>query len=152
VVKRPQQPPLLGTSHFRVTIGRRELGFCEIGPLASTTELEPAPDRAERPHRFETVVLRRALSTSTELFDWRRRILGGRDDRRDVTIEQLDAAGGPAVNAWRLERAWPCRWSGPGFNALASAVAIEEIEPAFDDLTWLPRGDSRTSPTTTRGA
>ena len=96
----------------------------------------------ERVHRFETVVLRRALTRSTELYDWRRKIMSGKDDRRPVTIHQLDAAGGEIVNSWRLEGAWPCRWSGPSFNAGGNDVAIEELELAYDDLVWLAEPDT----------
>lgn len=126
--------PLLGTSHFRVRIGRREIGFCEVGRLTSETDLT-VPD--EPRDRFETVVLRRALTRSRELYDWRRRITDGLADRRPVTISQLDAPGGRVVNAWRLERAWPRRWSGPAFNAVESGLAYEELELAFDDIVWL---------------
>jgi phage tail-like protein len=127
--------PLLGTSHFRVLIGERELGFAEVSRLTSETDL--AAPRSERSHRFETVVLRRALSRSTELYDWRRRIVEGNDDRRAVTIHQLDTSGGRIANSWRLMGAWPCRWSGPAFSASHSGVAFEELELAFDDLVWL---------------
>lgn len=131
----PREPePLLGTSHFRVLIGRRELGFCEVGRLSSLTDLTVPPE--ERRHTFETVVLRRALTRSTELYDWRRRIAQGTDERRPVTIQQLEARSGKIVNSWKLERAWPCRWSGPAFDALVSGVAYEELELAFDDLVW----------------
>ena len=133
-------PPLLGTSHFRVLIGRRELGFSEVGRLSSETDMTRPPE--EWSHRFETVVLRRALTRSTELYDWRRKILSGKDDRRAVTIHQLAAAGGGIVNSWRLEGAWPCRWSGPSFNATAHEVAIEELELAYDDLIWLAGPDT----------
>ncbi len=144
----PRLTPLLGTSHFRVLIGRRELGFAEVGPLTSATDLTQPP--AERSHGFETIVLRRALTGSTELYDWRRKVISGKDDRRPVTIHQLGAAGGPIVNSWRLEDAWPCRWSGPSFNAAGNDVALEEIELAYADLIWLapsdtsPRDPSRT--------
>jgi phage tail-like protein len=127
--------PLLGTSHFRVLIGEHEIGFSEISGLSSETELS-APAEAPR-SRFETVVLRRALTRSTELYEWRRSVAAGHDDRRDVTIEQLDAAGGSVVNAWKLVHAWPRRWSGPAFNSLENGVAYEELELAFDDLVWL---------------
>jgi hypothetical protein len=128
--------PLLGTNHFRVLIGRREFGFAEVGPLSSETD--PSQPPGEQLHRLESVVLRRALTGSTELYDWRRRIVGGKDDRRPVTIHQLDGPGGAIVNSWRLEDAWPCRWSGPSFNAATSSVAVEEIELAYRDLVWLP--------------
>jgi phage tail-like protein len=128
---------LLGTSHFRVLIGRHEVGFCEVGRLTSETDLEVPPE--ERRNRFETIVLRRALTRSTELYDWRRRVLDGVDDRRQVTIHQLEGAGGRIANTWRLVRAWPCRWSGPAFNALESGIAYEELELAYDDLVWLEK-------------
>jgi hypothetical protein len=79
-----------GTSHFRVLIGRRELGFCEVGRLSSETELTQPP--GERRNRFETIVLRRALTQSTELYDWRKRIVDGARERRQVTIQQLDGS------------------------------------------------------------
>jgi len=136
--------PLLRISCFEVLIGNRELGFAAVGRLTSETDLDAPPDRPV--HRFATVVLRRALTTSTELYDWRRLIVDGKDDRRDVTIRQLSAPGGKIVNAWRLMRAWPCRWSGPGFDAMSNDIAFEELELTFDDLIWLEH-----NPSVTRG-
>lgn len=138
---------LFGTSHFRVLIGREEFGFAEVTRLASVTDLEVPPE--ERRNRFETVILRRAMSRDTELYDWRRSIVDGKNDRRQVTIHQLEGPGGRIVNSWRLVRAWPCRWSSPSFSAQASEVAVEELELAYDDLVWLrPRQRQRSRPTT----
>jgi hypothetical protein len=115
-----EPPSLLGTAHFRVLIGRREVGLAEVGPLVSG---------AEPP----SIVLRRALAAqATELFDWRRK-----GDARAVTIQQLDAAGGRVVNAWRLENARPLKWTGPTLNAAANDVALEELELVYDELVWL---------------
>jgi phage tail-like protein len=136
-------PSLLGTSHFRVVIGRSELGFSEVSRLSSETDVSLPPEN--RSHGFATVVLRRALTRSTELYDWRRTITSGKDDRRPVTIHQLDAAGGEVVNSWRLDGAWPCRWSGPSFDAGGFDVAIEELELAYDDLVWLAAPDPPSS-------
>ena len=133
---REREPePLLRISCFQVLIGDRQLGFAEVGQLTSETGLDASPERPV--HRFATVVLRRALTTSTELYDWRRLIVDGKDDRRDVTIHQLSAPGGKIVNSWRLMRAWPCRWSGSRFDAMSNDIAYEELELAFDDLIWL---------------
>jgi T4-like virus tail tube protein gp19 len=127
---------LLRVNCFEVLIGEREIGFAEVGPLRSETAPSDLPH--QKPvHRFATVVLRRALTTSTELYDWRRRIVSGKDDRCDVTIRLLAAPGGTIVNAWRLVRAWPCRWSGPVLNAMKNDVACEELELTFEDLVWL---------------
>ena len=127
--------PLLRVSCFEVLIGTREIGFSQVGRLTSETDLHGPPDRPV--HRFATVVLRRALTTSTELYDWRRLIVDGKEDRRDVTIRQLSAPGGKIVNSWKLMRAWPCRWSGSGFDAMSNDIAYEELELTFDDLLWL---------------
>jgi T4-like virus tail tube protein gp19 len=135
---------VLGRSHFRVLIGRRELGFSEVSPIASTTDLTVPPD--QRRHRFDAVLLRRALTASTELYEWRRAIVDGKDDRRTVTIHQLDGPGGKIVNSWRLLRAWPSRWSGPSFDALESGVAYEELELAFDDVAWTNPSTPTTTP------
>jgi phage tail-like protein len=129
--------PLLRINSFVVLIGEREVGFAQVGRLTSETHLDTPRDRPV--HRFATVVLRRALTASTELYDWRRRIVDGKDDRRDVTVHQLSAPGGNIVNSWRLVRAWPCRWSGPAFDAMNGDVACEELELTFDDLIWLDR-------------
>jgi hypothetical protein len=148
-----REQPLYGTSHFRVLIGKLELGFAEAGPLSSATDVALPPE--ERPHRFEPIVLRRALSQSTELYDWRRNILRGKADRRAVTIHQLGSAGGEIVNSWRLDGAWPCRWTGPSFNASTTGVTIEEVELAYDELVWLaPERPTKRTPvrTTTKGA
>jgi phage tail-like protein len=133
----PGQEPeaLLRVNCFEVLIGEHNLGFAEVSRLTSETELAGLSERAA--HRFATVVLRRALTTSTELYDWRRRVISGKDDRRDVTIRQLSAPGGKIVNSWKLLRAWPRRWSGPAFNAMNNDVACEELELTFDDLVWL---------------
>jgi phage tail-like protein len=132
--------PLLGTNYFRVLIGERELGFAEISPLSSKTDVPITGGE----HRFETVILRRALTRSTELYDWRRRIVDGAEDLRDITIHQLESPDGDIANSWRLVDAWPCRWSGPAFSALSGEVAIEELELEFADLIWLDQ-------TTTQG-
>jgi phage tail-like protein len=140
--------PLLGTSNFRVVIGRREFGVAAVTRLSSETRGEEPDQR----HTFGTVVLRRALSRATEFHDWRRNIAAGRDDRRDVTIALLDVPGGSPVNSWRLVGAWPVRWSGPSFDALVSEVACEELELAFDDLVWLAAEPQRQPRPSTEGA
>jgi phage tail-like protein len=125
--------PLLRTSFFRVLIDDAELGFATVSRLSSTD----AEDERERRHRYESVVLRRALTGSRDLYAWRRHILDGKDDRRTVTIEQLEAPGARIANAWQLVGARPVRWSGPEFDAMESRIAYEEVELEFDDLVWL---------------
>jgi phage tail-like protein len=137
-----ESEPLLRVSCFQVLIGDREMGFSQVGPLTSETNVDGSADGPV--HRFATIVLRRALTASTELYDWRRLIVDGKEDRRDVTIRQLSAPGGKIVNSWKLTRAWPCRWSESGFDAMSNDIAYEEIELTFDDLLWLKHNSRMT--------
>jgi phage tail-like protein len=121
----------LDTAHFSVSIDGVDTGFAYVGGLAS--ESDPADPRSVRPG---TVVLRRAISASRDLFLWRERVARGVDDRRRVVIRQHDAAGTP-IHSWSLEGGWPCRWSGPTFDALQGGLAFEEIELAYERLVWL---------------
>jgi len=41
------------------------------------------------------------------------------------------------VQRWQFIDCWPCRWSGPTFDALAGAVALEEVELRYARLVWL---------------
>ena len=131
----PPPSPLLDGNAFRVRIGDREIAFAWVGPITSGTD--PASSEGRPVDMYAPIVLRRALTGSSELFDWRRAIVDGKVDRRDVTISQLSGPGGTVVVAWRLVRAWPARWSGPSFQAEGSSVAQEEIELRYDDLVWL---------------
>jgi phage tail-like protein len=132
-----KEEPLLRINCFEVLIGDRDVGFSEVGRLISETDPDGSPGKPV--HRFASVVLKRALTKSTKLYDWRRLIVDGKDDRRDVTIRQLSAPGGTIVNSWRLVGALPCRWSGPAFDAMSSDIAYEELELTFDDMVWLDR-------------
>jgi len=132
--RQPEREPL-GSSHFRVLIDGVEVGFSFVGGL--TSETDPA-EEDERPdvNQWRRVVLRRAITQSKDLFHWRQAVVERRKDPREVRIEQYDPAGERLVNAFVLEDAWPCRWSGPAFDAMTAAVAMEEIELCFRRVGW----------------
>jgi len=135
----------LPNRHFLVIIGDLEIGFCNVTGLGDwSTILQVRESDGPKSGRkvageaeTETLVLRRALSRSKDLYHWRRAILEGKDDRRTVELWQLPAPGAKPVNRWRFLDCWPCRWSGPAFDALAGDLAYEEIELAYERLEWL---------------
>lgn len=126
------EAPLLDVAHFAVTIGDVDVGFSSVSSL--TSETDPADPTGSR---YRTVVLRRALTDSKDLYQWRQRVAEGDRDVRQVTIRQYDPSGDRVMNAWLLVDAWPCRWSGPAFDAAEGGVAMEEIELACERLVWL---------------
>jgi hypothetical protein len=95
-----------------------------------------------RRYRFETVVLRLALTHSNELYEWRRNIIDGADDRRPITIAQLErrrpapssTPGGPGAPGHAAVR--------PAFDAVESGIAYDELDlrPQFNFLVDLGTG------------
>ncbi|MHC4952623.1 MAG: phage tail protein [Planctomycetota bacterium] len=132
----------LTTLHFRVLVGERDLGLCEVSRMTSVSEVvlrrAPKSDKSKLvrqlpgPATYRSVTLKRGATRSKELFLWRESIVRGRRDRRDVTIQQLHAPGGAPVNSWKLFGCWPRCWTGPGFDAVDGGVAMEEVELCFD--------------------
>jgi hypothetical protein len=82
-----------------VLIGAARARLLQVGRLSSETDLtEPAVERRDR---FETIVLRRALTQSTELYDWRKRIVdGARVERRADVLDDARAPQLPRLRLW----------------------------------------------------
>ncbi len=114
-------------NNFSVRFGDTEIGIAWVSPLTSRS----LPDRSA----VETVVLRRAVSTSRLLWDWHQ---GGRSDpaAQRVVIELQDSTQTRAVVRWILHGARPIRWTGPELDASAQRVATEEIELTYERLEW----------------
>lgn len=122
------EEPLLPASRFRVIIGGDVVGVCRVHGLALVEgEAEGAA----------TVRIERALSSSRLLFDWRRAVHEGEDDRRDMRVEQLDATGEHVVLGFLLSRARPVAWHAPSWDSRAGGVAIEALELTYDRLSWI---------------
>lgn len=104
-----------------------------MSPLHDLIEGEADPDARQ------SVTLRRATTQDRRFFDWYRDAAKRKNRERSVSIIQLDDADGKAVNIWRLEHARPVRWTGPGFDALSSEIAMEELEVSYKSIAWRSR-------------
>lgn len=77
--------------------------------------------------RFGNIVLRKGCTSSGDLYEWRRSIENGADDRRSGSIILLD--GGLREKArWNFYDAWPCRYDAPQLDASDNAISIETLE------------------------
>ena len=77
---------------------------------------------------WNNVILARGITSSTELWEWRKLVEEGKgnDARHTAYIKMFDR-GGAEVVRWKLTAAWPCRIEGP--SVLGSGeIGIEEIE------------------------
>ena len=90
--------------------------------------------------RYGNVVLEKGCTTSGDLYEWRRRIENGEDDRRSGSIVLLD--GNMKEKArWNFFEAWPCRYAAPELDASDNAISIETLELCVERIERVsPRG------------
>src|ERR1044071_9001650 len=77
--------------------------------------------------KFSNIVLSRGFTDSKELWDWRKKVMDGKTDRKSGSIVLLNEAR-EQVLRWNFREGWPCKWEGPTFKASANEVAIEKME------------------------
>jgi len=86
---------------------------------------------------FATVVLKRGMTTTRDLWKWFQLVSGGAYAYRlKVEIEMRDASGA-AVLTWGLARALPVKFKAADLNARGSEVGIEELHLAHEGLSLL---------------
>lgn len=131
-----------GAFNFLVEIdGVDVAGFSEVSGLESETDIIEyrTGDEVGTVRKLaglsknHNVTLKRGVTDSTELWDWRKSVIDGQLERRSVSIVLLDHSRSE-VARWNLYEAWPCRWEGPEFNAKTSEVAVESIEICHEGI------------------
>jgi phage tail-like protein len=131
-----------GAFSFLVEIdGIDVAAFSEASGLESTVEVieyrNGSDDTTVRKlpglTKYTNVVLKRGLTSDLSLWRWYRAVRDGRIERRPMTVKLLDEAREPALR-FLCREAWPCRWSGPTFDATRSAVAIETLEICHEGI------------------
>lgn len=125
-------------------------GFSECSGLEAT--MEPKVIKAggvnygpmQRPGRvsFATVVLKRGMTRTPDLFRWFQFVNGGGWALRlSAEVEVRDAADRPAL-VWCLDRCLPVKFKAADLNARGSEVGIEELHLAHEGLRLLDRPSS----------
>ncbi len=69
-----------------------------------------------------------------DFFTWRKSVLDGSIDRRDISIILLDEKRTERVR-YNLTAAWPVKWTGPEFKASANEIAVESLEVCHEGVT-----------------
>ncbi len=95
-----------------------------------------SPQRAG-PVTFATVVLKRGITTTRDLWKWFSQITeqGRSAVRLNVTIAVLGPGGEPTFTA-RLSRAIPVKFKCGDLNARATEIGIEELHLAHEGLAF----------------
>lgn len=127
---------------FWVQLGQVEVaGFRECQGLQVETELFEYSEGGLNTYthkfpvrsKYKNVVLKRGLDETRDLYSWYMKSINGQIQRQDISIVVYDSRGNE-VEKWDLQRAFPCKWTGPDLNASQGAVAIETLEIAHEGV------------------
>lgn len=133
--------PICGNFNFLVEIEDLEGestsvvgGFSEVHGISSRSEIieyrvgnRNVPMKIPGRLHFGNIVLRRGVTTSGELYRWRRRVEDGEQDLRSGSIVLLDA-GMQERTRWNFYGAWPSRYEAPELDAQGDGVSVETLE------------------------
>lgn len=84
-------------------------------------------------NKYSNITLKWGMTDDHELWDWRKRAMTGKVERKNGSIVLLDDTGAEKMR-WNFREAWPTKWTGPSFNATGNEVAIETLEIAHEGL------------------
>ena len=82
---------------------------------------------------YTNITLRWGMSDDTQLWDWRKKAMDGKIERKNGSIVLIDEDGTEKTR-WNFREAWPVTWSGPSLNATSNDVAIEALEIAHEGV------------------
>jgi phage tail-like protein len=83
--------------------------------------------------KWENIVLKRGLTSSMEIWDWRKEVEDGNVEaaRRNGSIVMYDQTLKP-VAQWDFTRAWPVKVSGPQPKSDSNEISLEELTIAHE--------------------
>jgi phage tail-like protein len=129
--------------NFLVEIdGITQAGFADCSGLGSTTDPveyreggdNTTPRKLPGQTKYTNISLKWGLTDSRELYDWYRKVVTGKPERRNGSIVVLDIDGLTEVVRWNFFNAWPSKMEGPSFSAKGNEVAIETLELAHEGI------------------
>ena len=91
--------------------------------------------RLNGPVSYATLTLKRGMTADFGLWRWFDESIADPGLRADVEVVLLDQDGRSSRARFRLSRAVPVKMRAPALSARDGAVAIEELQVAYEQLT-----------------
>ncbi len=137
----------IGQFNFKVEIdGVTQGAFKTVDGLDSETEVVEYQDGNDlilrkRPGRtkYSNIVLKRGYVNTEELWEWRKRVMEGKVDRKSGSIILCNDSG-DEVMRYNFFEAWPCKWKGFSLDGKGTDVAVEELEFVVERWERVPGG------------
>ncbi len=132
----------IGQFNFKVEIeGVTQGAFRNVEGLDSETEIVEYQDGDDiilrkRPGRtkYANVVLKRGYVASDELWEWRKKVIEGKVERKSGSVILVADDGEEEVARYNFFEAWPCKWKGFSLDGKGADVNVEEIELAVEKI------------------
>jgi phage tail-like protein len=84
--------------------------------------------------KYSDIILKRGITDDAQLWEWRKKAIDGKVERKNGSIVLLDQTGAEKKR-WNFINAWPTKWTGPALNAASNEMAIETLEFAHEGVT-----------------
>jgi phage tail-like protein len=122
--------------------------FSECDGLEMTMEAKTVKEggnnaqqhRLVGPIAYGTLTLKRGMTTTFDLWDWFSKVVDDPTIRADGEVVVLAQDRTTERARFVLDRCLPVKLKAPVLNARDGAVAIEELQLAYDSLTFKPGG------------
>ena len=127
---------------FQVEIdGITQAGFSEaMVPDTSTDIIEyregsegTTPRKLPGLNKYGNLTLKWGVTDSLELWNWRKQIIDGNIQRKNIAVNILDEMGNPKAR-WEFRDCWMSKYDPSDLNATGNAVAIDTIEIAHEGM------------------
>lgn len=139
-----QQPVYYRAFQFLVEIdGVSNARFQEVGGLDATIDTVEYREGGDilgtrkfpGQTKHSNLSLKRGYTDDNQLYKWFEDVMTGRTEkiRRNISVIQIDMAG-QEVLRWNLFKAFPVKYTAPGFNAKGNDLSIETLEVAYERI------------------
>lgn len=129
--------------NFKVEIdGVSRNGFREVSGLDATSDpiLYREGDRKVYTEqklpglvKYGPITLKYGITDDHSLWDWRKKTIDGKTERKNGSIILMDTSGEEKVR-WNFVDAWPSKYTAPSFNAQGNEVALETFEISHEGV------------------
>lgn len=92
---------------------------------------------------FSTVVLKRGMTRTRDLFTWFQLVAGGAYAYRLSAELEVQSPAGEAVLTWGLDNCMPVKFKAADLNAKGTDIGVEELHVAHEGLRLFSRGGAR---------
>ena len=128
---------------FRLEIdGIQQAGFSEVTVPDTTSDVIEYREGTEITTvrklpgltKYGNLSLKWGTTDSMELYNWRKQIIDGNIQRKNIAVIVVDEAGNDKAR-YEFVNAWPSKYDPTDLNATGNAVAIENLEIVHEGMT-----------------